>query len=146
MSIIRAKVLTPSSEDKFARVKIKSEGLWEESTLIESLSAVPLIKDDIVHVYVDNDLMSPLVLGRALTSAKNLPETPEGSILFCSADKDETNLSICFVKNNKFTLVTKAGSKKAKTVIDGGKITIEADGDIDITTPKLTVNNHLEVK
>ena len=64
--IIKAEVQTDSSDDKMARVRLKSEGIWNQNTeLVQSVNGCPLSKGDIVFVSVEDGYYNPLILGKA---------------------------------------------------------------------------------
>ena len=68
--IVKAKVVTNSSEDSKGRVKIEAAGIWENSKEVGDLypvcNAIPLNEGDVVYVYLfDGDYSNPLVLGKA---------------------------------------------------------------------------------
>lgn len=129
-SVVRAKVLTNSSEDSYARVKLTLEGIWTETVLIESVGGIPLKKDDIVFVDI-TDVNNPLIIGRA-SSTLNKPSTSiDGSLLFESSDG--TNWTVGFVKNNKIEIVNSNGQS---VTIDGPSI--ELKGNITIKGGSLT--------
>lgn len=132
MFIIRAKVLTDSSEDQFARVKLYSEGVWEESPLIESINAIPLKVGDFVFVQMEDDSRQPLILGRAQGSYQHYSTATNGSVLFDSSNGSKW--TVAYVRNNQLVIETSDGSK------------IEVDnGNIQVKVGTLTVTGALHV-
>lgn len=64
--IIKAICTTDSSDDKMARVRLKSEGIWNQDTeLVQSVNGCPLSKGDVVFVSVEDGYYNPLILGKA---------------------------------------------------------------------------------
>jgi len=65
-SIIKAEVTTNSADDKMGRVRLKSEGVWNQETeLVQSVNGCSLSKGDIVFVSVVDGYFNPLILGKA---------------------------------------------------------------------------------
>ena len=65
-SIIKAEVQTNSADDSMGRVKLKSEGIWNQETeLVQSVNGCALSKGDIVFVSVLDGYFNPLILGKA---------------------------------------------------------------------------------
>lgn len=62
--IIRAEVTTNSWEDELRRVKIKSEGIYEDSPLIETVNGLYLRKGEKVYVDVSDGFEAPFIIGR----------------------------------------------------------------------------------
>lgn len=125
--IIRAKVLTNSSDDKYSRVKIQTEGLWEESELVESVNMIPLSKGDIVFVDVTAGFESPLILGKAANKDYKPAESVEGEILYQSSNGSD--YTIAFVKNDNLEIHNSSGVKisvnKGNVTISGASVSIE---------------------
>jgi len=64
--IIKAVCTTDSADDKMARVKLKSEGIWNQDTeLVQSVNGCTLSKGDVVFVAVVDGYYNPLILGKA---------------------------------------------------------------------------------
>lgn len=64
--IIRAICTTASADDTMGRVKLKSEGVWNQETeLVPSLNGCALNKNDVVYVSVEDSYYNPLILGKA---------------------------------------------------------------------------------
>jgi hypothetical protein len=64
--IIKAVCVTASADDAMGRVRLKSEGVWNQETeLVPSVNGCALNKGDVVFVSVADGLYSPLVLGKA---------------------------------------------------------------------------------
>ena len=133
--IIRAIVTTNSSDDEYSRVKVKFDGIWKESDLMESVGGIPLSKDDVVYVDVSEGYNNPLILGRSFDKS-NKPATPtEGSLLFESSDG--SNWTVAFVKNNKLTVVN---SDNTKITVDGKDVLIETT-NIKVKCNEFNVND-----
>ena len=65
-SIIKAEVQTNSADDSMGRVKLKSEGIWNQETeLVQSVNGCALSKGDIVFVSVLDGYFNPLILGKS---------------------------------------------------------------------------------
>lgn len=123
MSVIRAKVLTNSSEDANARVKLECPGIFNESPLIESVGGIPLKKGDIVYVDITEGLTSSLILGRSFDKSTKFHKQIQGSILFESSDSNMW--TICYVKNDKFFLENSSGFKIS---VEGSSVQISGAG------------------
>ena len=66
LKIIKAECTTNSADDKMGRVKLKSEGIWNQETeLVQSVNGCALSKGDIVFVSVLDGYYNPLILGKA---------------------------------------------------------------------------------
>lgn len=66
LKIIKAIVQTDSADDKMGRVKLKSEGIWNQDTeLVQSVNGCPLSKGEVVFVSVEDGYYNPLILGKA---------------------------------------------------------------------------------
>lgn len=64
--IIKAICTTNSADDQMARVRLKSEGIWNQDTeLVQSVNGCPLSKGDVVFVSVEDGYYNPLILGKA---------------------------------------------------------------------------------
>ena len=64
--IIKATCVTASADDKMGRVRLKSEGTWNQETeLVPSVNGCALNKGDVVFVSVEDGLYCPLILGKA---------------------------------------------------------------------------------
>ena len=64
--IIKAEVQTNSADDSMGRVRLKSEGIWNQDTeLVQSVNGCALSKGDIVFVSVTDGYYNPLILGKA---------------------------------------------------------------------------------
>lgn len=62
--IIRAEVLTSSQDDDLRRVKVRAEGIYDESPLIESVNGLFLRPGEIVYVDVSDGYEAPFIIGR----------------------------------------------------------------------------------
>ena len=132
--IIRAKVVTNSSDDKYSRVKLQSDGLWEESELVESINMIPLSKGDIVFVDVTEGFESPLILGRAANKDYKPAESVEGEILYQSSNGSD--YTIAFVKNNNLEI---RNSNGVKISVNKGNVTISG-ASVSITQGSITID------
>ena len=66
LKIIKAVVQTNSADDQMGRVKLKSEGIWNQDTeLVQSVNGCPLSKGEVVFVSVEDGYYNPLILGKA---------------------------------------------------------------------------------
>lgn len=64
--IIKAVVQTNSADDTMGRVKLRSEGVWNQDTeLVQSVNGCALSKGDVVFVSVFDGYYNPLILGKA---------------------------------------------------------------------------------
>lgn len=87
---IRAEVLTNSSDDKYFRVRIKSEGFFDESDLVSSVNCVPLTKGDIVIVDLSQGIQNPIIVGKWFDATVKTKSTlSKGQVLFQSADSSD---------------------------------------------------------
>lgn len=123
--IIRAKVISDSSADEYARVKLSFPSVWKESPLIESVGMIPLAKGDYVFVDVSDGFDNPLILGRSASSQFKPAHSGNGSILFQSMSGSD--YSIAFVKNSKIEIYN---SKGLSIVLDGANIEIKSGGTL----------------
>lgn len=117
--LLRAVVLTNSSEDTCARVKVRCPGVWDTSPLMESVGGIPLHTDDHVYVDVSDGYENPIIIGRSYDSSASHSTTVEGSILFDSSDGN--TWTVGYVKNGKLTIVN---SSNTSIIIDNGNISI----------------------
>lgn len=64
--IIKAICTTNSADDTMARVRLKSEGVWNQETeLVQSINGCALSEGDVVFVSVEDSYYNPLILGKA---------------------------------------------------------------------------------
>ena len=64
--IIKAVCMTASADDAMGRVRLKSEGTWNQETeLVPSVNGCALNKGDVVFVSVEDGYYTPLILGKA---------------------------------------------------------------------------------
>ena len=64
--IIRAVCTTASADDKMGRVRLKSDGVWNQETEpVMTVNGCALNKGDVVFVSVEDGYYNPLVLGKA---------------------------------------------------------------------------------
>lgn len=64
--IIKAVVQSDSADDGMGRVRLKSEGVWNQDTeLVQSVNGCALSKGDVVFVSVADGYYNPLILGKA---------------------------------------------------------------------------------
>ena len=121
MRVVKAEVLTSSSDDDLCRVKLKSAGLWDESPLIQSVAGVPLIKGNLVYVDITQP-ESPLILGPASDKKTTHVTNLKGSVLFES--KRDNNWVIAYVDGNKLNIADSGG---VSIEINNGRVKIEAN-------------------
>lgn len=121
--VVRAVVITSSSEDVYARVKLKAIGIWEESPLVESVNMIPLSKGDVVFVDVSNGFNNPLIIGRAASKLFKPKHNGNGSVLFQSSNGND--YTVCFTKDDTIELYN---SKGLEITIKGNAISISAGG------------------
>lgn len=125
--VIRAEVTTNSSDDEYGRVKVYSEGVYDDTPLIESVGCIPLHKGDHVYLDVSEDHSNPLILGRASSKSQKWETGTNGSVLWESSDG--TSWSVCYVKLDKIVIET---SNRVKITVDGTNV------DFDIPSLKIT--------
>ena len=64
--IIKAVCMTASADDAMGRVRLKSEGTWNQETeLVQSVNGCALNKGDVVFVSIEDGYYAPLILGKA---------------------------------------------------------------------------------
>ena len=61
--IVRAVCNSNSFDDEFHRVSITSEGSFT-NLLVDNLNGIYLRKNDEVYVFIEDDLINPMILGR----------------------------------------------------------------------------------
>lgn len=137
--IVRAKVLSNSSEDKYCRVRLQSAGIWDESELVESIGGISLKEGDYVFVDVSSGYENPLIIGRALQVTNYFHREVNGSVLFESSDGDRFTLA--FVKNNKLEIYN---SENVGIIVDGSGIVIKS-ADIKLSGGTLEVKASKDV-
>lgn len=118
-TIIKAKVLTNSADDNYARVKLSADGAWQESPLVVSVNSIPLVKGDSVFVDVTEGYENPIILGRFQDDDCKKLKSTNGSILFQSGS--DASWVTAFVKAGKLEI---HNSSNTSVVIDGTSITI----------------------
>ena len=70
LRIIKAEVQTNSADDNMGRVRLKSEGVWNQDTeLVQSVNGCALSKGDVVFVSVLDGYYNPLILGKEIGRA-----------------------------------------------------------------------------
>lgn len=119
--IIKATTITSSSDDNYARVRLKSEGIWDESPLVMSINQLPLVKGESVFVDVSDGYENPIILGRCSDSDTKKMKPTNGSVLFQSGS--EQSWIVGFVKSNKLEVHT---SSNVSITIEGDKVKINA--------------------
>lgn len=126
-TIIRAIVLTNSSDDSDCRVKLSSPLTWNESPLCRSVNGLSLNKGDYVYVDITEGIENPLIIGKCICGASPYSHKPNGSVIWDS--NDGSSWSIAFVKGNKLELYNSSGftaKMDGKSIdINGGNITIK---------------------
>lgn len=87
-NFIRAIVLTNSIEDKYFRVKVKSEGVFEESDLIPVWNQIPLNKDDVVIVDISQGIQNPMIVAKFLDGTQQTKSrlAQKGQVIFESSN------------------------------------------------------------
>lgn len=133
--IIKAIVITNSTEDLYGRVKVKSEGLWKETPLISVLNGIPLKKDDVVYVDVSEGFINPFIIGKAIDTDQKKSKNLDGQILFDSSDGDKWTIAAIRGSNLEIH-----NSKGLEIVISGGDIKIKAE-NIKIDADKVQINS-----
>lgn len=116
--IIKAKVLTESSEDAFGRVRVTSPRIWLESELLDVFNQIPLNVDDIVYVFTEDDFSTALVLGKCRdNNFKTNSKNQDWVVIYES------------VKEDKWTVISGIGeqllienSQGLSMLMDGEKI------------------------
>ena len=125
--IIRAKVLTSSSDDDDCRVKLTAPLTWDESPLTRSVGGLPLKVGDYVYVDISDGLENPLIIGKCVCGASPYSKTPNGSVLWDSVDG--VNWSIAFVNGGDLEIYNSNGFS---IKINGKSFDIQG-ADIQIT-------------
>ena len=65
-NIIKAVCVTASADDAMGRVRLKSEGTWNQPTeLVQTVNGCALNVGDVVFVSIEDGYYAPLVLGKA---------------------------------------------------------------------------------
>lgn len=124
--IVKAKVVTNSSEDSKGRVKIEAAGIWENSKEVGDLypvcNATPLNEGDVVYVYLfDGDYSNPLVLGKARDNNfdPSISVPSSFSVLWDSVSKDGSYWSIAYTEGEELYIENSKGMVMA---VSGGDI------------------------
>lgn len=117
MYIAKATVTSNSNGNDLCLVTIDTHGLLPTSYPVPSVNAVPLVKDDVVWILLDETGSNPIILGKSF-------EVGNGdSILFRSGDADKKEIK-AFVNPDKFRLETEGASvemSKDSVVLNDGK-------------------------
>ncbi len=126
LTIVKAKVVTNSSEDSKGRVKIEAAGIWENSKEVGDLypvcNAIPLNEGDVVYVYLfDGDYSNPLVLGKARDNNfdPSISVPSSFSVLWDSVSKDGSYWSIAYTEGEELYIENSKGMVMA---VSGGDI------------------------
>lgn len=119
--IIKATTTTSSDDDNYARVKLKADGIWEESPLVMSINQLSLVKGESVFVDVSDGYENPIILGRCSDSDTKKMKSTNGSILFQSGS--EQSWVVGFVKSGKLEVHT---SSNVSITVEGDTIKINA--------------------
>lgn len=106
MHIIKAFVITSSSEDSLNRVRLKSEGFWNKSELIPSIGGISLVPGNVVYVDVSN-MQNPIILGLCDDESSNHVTPVTGSVIFESSSKNRW--VVCFVSNGTLSIKSNTG-------------------------------------
>lgn len=65
-NIIKAVCVTASADDAMGRVRLKSEGTWNQPTeLVQTVNGCALNVGDVVFVSIEDGYYAPLILGKA---------------------------------------------------------------------------------
>lgn len=131
-TIIRAIVLTNSSDDYDFRVKLSAPLTWDESPLCRSVGGLALNKGDYVYVDISNGIDNPLILGRCICKSSKYSREANGNILWDSSDGN--SWSIAFVKGKDLEIYNSSG---LSAVINGSTVDIKG-GNITISGGSLT--------
>ena len=116
MYIAKATVTSNSIDNSLCLVTLDTHGLTLSSYPIPSVNAIPLVKDDVVWILLDDNGSNPIILGKSF-------EVGNGdSILFRSGDADKKEVK-AVVNPDKFRLETDGASfemSKDSVVLNGG--------------------------
>lgn len=137
--IVRATVVTNSSDDASARVKVKSPLLWDESPLMPSVNGIPLKKGDIVFVDVTDGVDNSYIVGRSFDATMSYSRSVNGSLLFESSNG--ADWTIAFVKNDALEIYNSRNSaitvKGSEIVVNASSVRIEGNlshsGSLNLT-------------
>ena len=83
--IIKAEVVSNSSEDPQGRVKLKAEGIWNETELIPKPSGLSLNSGDFVYVMVEVGMTAPFIVCKCRDKKFTSNATGDDEVLFESA-------------------------------------------------------------
>lgn len=117
---VLAEVLTDSLDDKFFRVKLKSENVWVESPLICSVNAIPLKKGDLVIVDVSQGYDAPIIIGKHCASPSNF-----GNAQIVAESQSKKDWSVIAMSSKTVTIKSSTGMtvEIGDTIkINGGKL------------------------
>lgn len=122
-NFIRATVLTNSIEDKYFRVKVKSEGVFEESDLIPVWNQIPLNKDDVVIVDISQGIQNPMIVAKFLDGTQQTKSrlAQKGQVIFESSNGSQWH--VLSVSPEKLVLENSEGMSLAlsdKVIINDG--------------------------
>lgn len=138
-TIVRATVISNSSDDNLNRVKVKCPLLWDESPLMPSVNGIPLKKNDIVFVDISDGVDNSYIIGRSFDNQGSYAKQVNGSLLFESSNGSDW--TIAFVKNDKLEIYNSKGSK---IVVSGESIEIDAQSiTLGGNSSKTTINGSL---
>ena len=144
--IIKAIVLTSTVEHKTHRVKLKSEGMWEESNPASVLGDISLNVGDTVYVDASN-YSEPIVLGKVRDNNYKTNSTLEGHQIFETITKSgwsvlSANGNQVVLENNQGVKLELSGSsmkiKSSQFDVEGNNITIKG-GNVKITGGNLEI-------
>lgn len=143
MNLTLATVQTNCTQDKYWRVSVIASGIWEEpSELMPSINNVYLETGDKVVVMYDDDLYTPLILGKLFTEEQSKIDPVTGAPILFKAQNGEAWL-IATLNESKLEITTSEGSKlslesKAFNAVTE-KVQVEAD-DVQVKAKSATIS------
>lgn len=144
--IIKATVLTSTLDHKTHRVKLKSEGIWEESNPASVLGDISLNVGDVVYVDASN-YFEPIVLGKVRDNNYETKASLDGHQVFESITKSgwsvlSANGNQVVLENSQGSILELSGSsmkiKSSQFDVEGNNITIKG-GNVKITGGTLEI-------
>lgn len=138
--MVKAEVITNCTEDPYWRVKVKSDGIWEESQLIPSLNSVYLEKGDTVLIEMTG-MSDPVIMGKLMDASQKSKNPMGGSPVLFQA-KNGSKWIAAIVKEGRLEIKTSDG---AEVLIEGGALDMEVE-TVDIKATKITIKgDNIEV-
>lgn len=146
MYIAKAKVTSNSVDNEICLVTLDTYGLVPITYKVPSVNGIPLVKDDIVWILLDDVGTNPIILGKSF-------EVGNGdSVLFRSGNADDKEIK-AYVNPDQFRLETKGASiemrKDSIVLNDGAEAMVLGDtlknliGELIDEITKLTVGTAL---